>query len=288
MDSAKWQDNLNVLKLMWKNDQLSSQKLMYMLETAIEKEVQKPDDRIDTDFIDSCNSILWELLDGDSYPQRSRKKEDWKIIHKAMRKSNSAIIKRRFVWGAGIALAFSVCLLVLTVLLPNGRVDTYVTSDEQLYVVKGEVNEKSLMPAAMAELGENEFLDIQTMDINAVAEFFGFLPPIPQYIPQGWALKWYEGSISQTDWIFLMVLRNESEEHNMTYQITSSITYNGFDIAYAQNEAGEYINLPNGQKGYLAYNIDDVLITWVDGLTCYDVYGPITSDEALRVIESIH
>lgn len=289
MADATWQEKLDVLRVMYKKGELSAEsaaKIRDKLDKAVDEELSKPAEFVSNAFVDACVELMGVLAGEAVCSYESHKKQNWQAIKKRIGKKDAVPLKR-VLPAFGLAVILVAGVVIVDAIIPTGRISTYSTPDEQLYVVQGEANKVRLMPSAMASLSEGEVLNMVATDIGEVEAFFGFVPPMPKDLPSGWTLDQYEGHIAQSEWMFLMVLSNDAQDHTTTYQITASTTYDGFGMAYPQNGVGSKVKLSNGLEGYLTYNFDNILITWLDGLTCYDVSGPISPEEALKTIESI-
>jgi hypothetical protein len=290
MEDAAWQDKLKVLRLMYEKGELSSEtssKLRDRLDMIVDEELSKPAESINNEFVDACTDLMG-VLSGRIYHSRaSYKRKNWRVLQKRLGIKVANPFKR-LIPAFGIVMIFIISLFVADAVLPMGKVVTYSTPDEQLYIVEGKETRQMLMPSAMASLDEDDVLSINTVDIGEVDAFFGFTPPMPQNIPNGWETDHYEGHISQAEWMFLLVLSNEAHEHTTTYHIVANTMYDGVKTAYHQNEKGTPIKLPNKMDGYFSYNTDDTIVVWQDGLTNYSVSGPVTLEEALNLVETIN
>jgi len=278
---------ISALVLMWRNGELASEKLQGLLAKAVEIELTKPDDEISMKVVEYCESVLWELQGNDLQHEANHKDEIWKVVRQQLRKNRSLAHKHKIGVAFGLAMLIVIGMVVLENVLPNGFVSTYSTPDEQLYIVEGKETRVILVPSAMASLGVDEDLSIQTTNLDEIDAFFGFRPPMPQTFPTGWKIAEYEGHISQIKWTFMLILFSDTQDYHTTYQITVNTTYKDIGTAYHQNEAGNIVELPNGFSGYLSSNMEDTFITWQDGLISYDISGPILADEVLVMVESI-
>jgi len=289
IEDATWQDHLKVLQLMYEKGELSNEsaaKIREMLDSMVDEELSKPAEVINNEFVDKCVDLMGVLAGVDNFNYTSHKRQNWRAIKKLIRKQ-SPIPLRRIFSAIGLVVVLIIGIVVADLVLPIGQVVTYSTPDEQLYIVEGKETRPILVPSAMASLGIDEDLSIQTTNLDEIDAFFGFRPPMPQTFPNGWKIAEYEGHISQIKWTFMLILFSDTQDYHTTYQITVNTTYEDIGAAYHQNEAGHTIALSNGFSGYLSFNMEDILLTWQDGLTGYAVSGPISTDEAMRLVESI-
>ena len=289
IEDATWQDHLKVLQLMYEKGELSNEsavKIREMLDGMVDEELSKPTEVINNEFVDKCVDLMGVLAGVDKLNYASHKRQNWRAIKKLIRKQ-SPIPLRRIFSAIGLVVVLIIGIVVADLALPIGQVVTYSTPDEQLYIVEGKETRPILVPSAMASLGADEDLSIQTTNLDEIDAFFGFKPPMPQTFPTGWKIAEYEGHISQIKWTFMLILFSDTQDYHTSYQITVNTTYDDVRAAYHQNEVGSIIELPNGFSGYLSSNMEDTFITWQDGLTSYDISGPISTDEALVMVDSI-
>ncbi len=254
------------------------------LTNEIESQLQKPENEIDTAYIMECENILESLLPA---PMETRQAENWVQIKKTMGKRRHPFTKRILPLAASLVLVLT-GVMIADAFWPKGSYTSYVSEDEQYYIREVTVDGVHLMPAAVADLDGNETLHEKSTDFQVICDFLGFTPPVPHYAPAGWVFYDYEAYINWAGWSLYMAFEKEGQKHLLSYSVDghSSVEAIG-KTYYSQNEEGVNIPLPNGFTGYLAYNYDDILITWMDGLTSYDVAGPVNKEEALKIIESI-
>lgn len=283
-----WKKTLDTLEYMTREGHLSAEKLEMMMDKLIDTELEKPGTDVDVAFIVAAEEMLSRVNAKKAQDMKSNKCKNLRAIKKRIREKEGKASRVPFplkvicVTACVLAVTFAVSLL-----LPIKQINTYITPDEQQYVVRGEKMSNELIAQAMAECNSDDLLHLQTSSFNEVCDFLGFVPDVPQYVPDGWNLSEYSIYLSVDNYFFAVFFENSDHAHLLSYNAVASDDVELIGSEYEQNEIGVVIKLSNGMSAYMSHNTDDLRIDWHDGFVLFNVYGPVTEDEAMKIINSI-
>jgi hypothetical protein len=114
----------------------------------------------------------------------------------------------------------------------------------------------------------------------------GFSPLMPTWLPEGWTLHTYYAAINDNKTWFYSAYTSDQHEKILMFSISKYDSMENALNSFEQSDKGQLLSI-NGWDVYMATNIDSPVVVWLDDNYCYDLYGPLSEDEMVRIINSI-
>lgn len=252
----------------------------------IQKEASRTDGPADEELILSCVDLM-ERLQGREYEETEVRIAALNHrIAESIQKKQRSQERRRTVFRAVSAIAAVLVLIVgIGVPLRWTWFESWSTPDEQQHVIMGHEITIDMVASAIAENGAKE--PIVVSDFSEFEKHLGFNPRIPSVLCDEWVVDY--GSIRYfSGYIRLVAIYVNSK--NPDASITCTINY-FTDAEYAyfsfeQTCEGEKHNI-DGMDIYLSNNLDRNSATWYNSNMYAQVTGPITSDTAVYLLQSL-
>lgn len=269
------------------NEMLNSGKLTPIeatkrLSAAIDREMQKNPDEIRMSFIDACEDLLYIINTSDSPVSLPHSANKELGVKRRKRKSRVRIIKRASI-AAGIAAVLVVAAFLLDPVLYREWLSGGSTEDEEQFRIVGNVIDPNLVTDGVAE-NYNDHEDFVTDDFDDVIAFFGFAPPMPAWIPDGWSFSQCICMYGvDKQWVTVMYESESADPIIYDIKVFDDIEAAALEVHQNQNEDPQTIN---GREVYILANVDFSLATWFEGNTSYSIYAHITYDDMVKIFES--
>ena len=286
MDSSNCSANykLKAIKAAIANGSLTKEEINKRLTYAIHKENEKRPKERDTDFMMACETILYEMHTGQPYvSRREESKQALKIRlnHVIPQKAASSRIIKRVLVVTG---ALVIIVLGLEILLHRQWLEGIQSPDEQQYVITGQELDPGLVDEGLAD-NAGQPQTITTTDLNEAVNMLGYTPLMPTWLPERWTVEsYYVRNASAT--IFRIQYQSAQGDELLRFGATVYPDIERALLEFEQAKSGTE-TLCNGWSVYITQNVGKCIVVWQTDTTCYSLTGPITSDEAIQMINSI-
>lgn len=289
MDSGNGHANykLEAIKAAIANGTLTKEEIYARLNQAISEEYQKEPQDWDDDFILFCEQILYEMRTG--IPYVSRKEECKQALKNRLNKEEqqSTTSSRVITRGLLMAGALMIVLFGVEILFNREWLSGNSTQDEQQYIISGQTIDPGLVDEGKADDSMTDPQSITTTNLDEAVEALGFVPDMPQWIPDGWESSSYYVAKNESSKWFIATYQKLEQEYSLIYQI---VYYQNAEQALAvfeQNKNGREHVLSDKQIVYISENYDDTTCIWYEDLACYNLMGPESSQTFINMIKSI-
>lgn len=257
------------------------------LEAAIAAEINKKDSSADVEKVRACQSLLWEL----GTHGKEAFVDDTERSLSAFKAKRAAVKakrkKHRFALRAlAVAAVILIVMFGIDALVYQERLQGAQSPDEQRYTIEGNTVNIGMIAQSNAD-PSGEDAQVETTDFAVAVAALGYKPPMPQWIPDGWEPLPYYVSKAASNTQFIATYTNSGQEYDLVYQIVYYADAERASIAFEQNTSGKEFVLRDGRTIYVTENYNDTACVWYEGLVCYNLSGPETSDTLLNIIENI-
>jgi len=286
MDSNSCQGNkkIDAIKKQINSGELTSDDIRRYLAKAMNTELSKPFAEIDNEYIAACQKLLNDLLNINTTESKQPQYERELVQRIEMEKPCS--IRKKIYTTMAIAAALLIFSIVGQGLLSREWLEGSPSQDAQQYVVSGHEIDPHLINTGIAssDLGSSKKLATQSID-EAIA-VLGFAPLLPTHFPGGWTFYTYYAEQNNIFQWFYEALTSSNHEHVLIFDMKKFSDVAKADEYLQQSELGTR-TVVNGWDVYITSNIDEAVAIWIDGTVCYSLYGPLSYDEMIAVINSI-
>ena len=277
----KFADAINELL---NSGKLTPQEATKRLADAVDKELEKPSEDIRESFIATCEDLIYAINNKDEYvsqAESSRRELEGKLEKSKKRGSMS----KRIFAVASIAAVLVVGVIIVDGVLHREWLEGTSTPDQQQLEVVGNVIDPGLVQNGNANIAD-ETREITTTNFDEAVEVLGYTPLVPTWLSEGWEIKEYY-VFSEEGYSRLVVdMLSEKTDQKLKYEIRRYGDMETARFLFEQNEHGTE-TLHNGWDVYFTVNIEQNAAIWLDGDTSYSIYGPVSSDDIVRMINSI-
>lgn len=255
----------------------------YLLE-AIELEEQKPVEQQDAAMLAVYEKVLFALRA--NKPLMTRKEEGRERINTYLH--NHSVNRPRQSATRRVLLAF-VCMAVIflgvEVFANREWIFGRTTDDGEQYVIEGDRIDANLLAQGQADT-ESKHIMITTTSMDEVAGVLGYVPPMPQSIPDGWSLQ--SINIERTKGLnrFAALYGNLHTKYILKYEIRTYEDAKRASMEFEQNNEGELIQM-NGTAIYAFMNTEIHALLWTDKLSVCSIQGPLSNEELMKIATSI-
>ncbi len=288
MDSSNGTANykLKAIKAAIENGTLTKQEINRRLNYAISEEYKKEPVSRDTQFILACEKLLHEMYTGKAYV--SRKEECQRALLRKIESKAENNTKNISKTAWRVVIAACAVLIVVTaieVLLYREWLQGSSTGNEQQYIVSGNDNGLNALPNGIADT-PLAIQSIQTTDFEEVKHVLGFSPKIPDVHLQNWSLEYYSVVVFPSNTTFSATYVNSTYENALLFSIKYYTNIENAQNWIEQNKQEEIIHI--GKKEvYFAENLNNSVCVWSHDSTCYTLFGPLSQNQLIPIIESI-
>jgi len=127
---------------------------------------------------------------------------------------------------------------------------------------------------------------ISTNSLEEAESVLGFSPLVPDWYPKDWTLETYYAAKNETMLWFGIALTSVHQENVLMYTISKYDSIKEAQNSFEQSDKGQ-LHPINGWNVYVSINIDEVIAIWLDNNCCYTLFGALSEEELVKVIESI-
>lgn len=286
MDSSNCAVNykLEAIKAAIADGRLTKEEISRRLTYTIHKENDKRSEERDSDFIMACETILYEMHTG--HPYVSRREESKQALKKRLGRGflRSAVSPRMIKRVLLVTGALVIVALGTDILLRHQWLEAGQSPDEQQYVISGQEADPGVVNQGIAD-NAGQAKTISTTDLSEADTVLGYTPLIPSWLPDGWAVESYYVRIASAT-IFRVQYQNAQAEGLLRFGITIYPDIERALLEFEQVKAGAETQC-NGWTVYIAQNVDRCVAVWQVNTACYSLSGSVTSDDIVRMINSI-
>lgn len=276
--------NLDAIKCLLKEGKVSVQELNESVQTIIQCELKKPSEKIDMDKVYALSDLSWMLCGSPKF-ETSAQKYKVEALAKLKKHDRFRHWKKRSMAAMGLAASLIVLAIIGNGILYRHWLSGDSSEDDQQYLVGGNVVDPGLIAKGSAEIDATD-RDLRTQDFQAVIDFLGYAPDVPQWLPEGWHVREYlASSHSRYQWIMVNYSASHSEDM-LVYQIQRYTDADEAQFSFEQNQTGEKVET-DGLSIYVTLNIEKTTGVWIIDSTTYNIAGPIDTNELLKIQRSI-
>jgi len=263
---------------------LTSSEIKGRLMRAIDKEFNKTDSPADIEFIRAGQSLLDDIygykIEIDHEASRNALKQKMKAS--SWKRSIFRIARNSVLTAAAILVVMFVTDGVFHLQWFEG----HSTEDEQQYVVSGHEIDPSLIEKGNA--GEtDDAREINTTDLAEAIAVLGFTPPMPTWLPEGWAISDYYAYLYDGHQMFRATYTSTDEDIELQYELKRFSDVQSVQDTFEQAEHGDMEHIGDWDI-YISSNINSVMAIWCEGTVYYSVYGTIELEALRKMIHSIN
>lgn len=268
-----------------RSGKLTPQEAAHRLSIAIDRELEKPPAEIRESFIRACTDLMHILSTPEEYVSQAdfNKKQLGVKIRKVEKRRE---MTKRVLITSGIAASILVGVMIGDGILRREWLDGRSTEDQQQFEVVGTVIDPNLVDSGIA--APNDSLQaIESNDLAEISEALGYMPPFPEWCPDGWTSPTL-GLNSHPEFLwFFAEWHNEDIDGLLKYEVKWFNALDGAKEAFEQNEHGQKTTI-NGMDVYFTENIEKSMAVWWEGKTYCTIHGPVSYDTLYNMIESIN
>ena len=274
------------IKTAIENGILTRDEMERRLEAAIAAEIAKDDSTLNAEMIRVCTSMLWQLRTHGKEPFVDDTQEALVRFKKRVAVREKKTRQRRVVIRVAAAtVAIFLMGIGIEAFVNRGWLEGAQSPDEQQYVISGQEIDPGLIGESQADnAGQSQ--TITTTDLNEAVSVLGYTPPMPTWLPDGWAVENYYANHIGNITSFGIRYQRAPDEDLLRFSIT---TYSDVESAIYEFEQGKtgIETQCNGWTVYISENTDAPMAVWREDTACYSITGPISKDELLQIIQSI-
>ena len=263
------------------NGDLSKNEMERRLQEIIDDALSGPlDAPADMELVEQCQSLLWALKTNGSIPYPDHAQENKQQLMQRLATSPSQ--KGRPLLRRVIAVAAILVLLCGLSVISIQWISGKSTPDGQQYIVQGHEISTDLIQKCIAEnLAQGGLVTTSREEAEA---FLGFEISLPDTLLGQYSCEKFDINILPV-WIQCKMnyVLNENRIEIMVYYLTD---IQDSTLFTEQDSNGEYILVDN-KKIYLATNMGNSNITWIDDNSVYDISGMFTLDQGIKIINEI-
>ena len=274
------------IKAAIKDGTLTGSEIRRRLIASIDKELEKPEQLADMEFIRVAHAILREMHRSTIVVDDEALEVSLKCAQKKMAASEKHRIIKRFTIRTILATAaVFVVLAVGDGIFHWEWLSGKPTDDQQQYVVSGHEIDPSLIEKGNAA-DADVYRETTTTDLSEAVTVLGFTPPIPSWFPDEWELKNYYAHANNLYQIFTLNLASEESEKPISYSVTRFSHMEDAEAAFEQNELGVRTSV-NDRSIYLTMNYDLAVAIWHENNICYSLHAPVPEETIIQIVKSI-
>lgn len=258
------------------NGKLTSVDMVSRLTNLVDEEISKS--QPDMSLIQATLDLL-ARLQSEKYTSDIEQSKKCLSQYLQRRKKRSEITKKACFVVAVLAIAFAVDLLGHGEWLDGQTID-----QGQIYEVSGSDFDAGLLRKGNADIESLAPKTIRSNSLPEIEKFLGYKPSTPLYLPDGVYPEEYWASTSFISNEF----RIEYHVGNgyLTYIQTIYTEPEYCQISFEQNSSGKEVEI-NGKHVYLTQNVEDIVLIWLDKLTCHMLSGNLPLAEMVKMMAEL-
>ena len=258
--------------------------LVQRLHALVDRELSHSDQPADMELVQSCQDILYRLHhQGEVYVSSCATS-----LAKAKKKLHKPWLSLpSFSPAARIAAVFIVLFgggLLFDLFISGEYLLGTSSPDEQQYIVAGTDIDSIITTEVEAEQNRRT-QTVSTVDFAEATTVFGSVPPLLNWLPNGWGNCHYYVIASEHTKMFSAQYENEQANEYIKLTIHKYDNVEAAKAAFEQNETGDE-HIMHDHKVYIANNIGNAVAVWLTEHTCYSITGPVTYSEIIQIVES--
>ncbi len=268
---------------------LSKEDLDRLMLEAIEKESMKKE--ADYAWVEACCQLMQNTDSEDALPKDwpDHRQAIWANIQAAMEKEEGkekVTALKPSKWLKVLTAAACIALAVGGITLSVSWYQGVQTEGGQTYELRGQKIDVSEGSQAVAA-SNDDLQEVETTDLSEMISFLGFTPPLPTWIPDGWAIEEYYAYTIGGDWYASVSFVKDGIDNVLSYSCTYAADPSTVITTFPQDGVGEYVPLVSGETVYFSTNIEDTIAIWQKQNQYMFIAGSISRNEIVEMIENI-
>lgn len=251
---------LQELQQQYEQSLIDSDTLSDLLSMLVEEELSKPDTEINTAWLNACTDLMADI-DCEKMQFQPDRMEESKRQLRSRLQMKKATVWRSILVAACLVLAVGIAFALAP--LRRGMNDPLMEN-----AIAGDKRDGLVAP---------------TFDPERISAFLGYMPPIPEWLPDGWKYSGYQafdGASGQR-----IILTYDKDGGNSSLVYTYMRTDNTPELI---GENRQQITLENGLVVDLHRENDTLTASWATDQEVFSVRGPVSEDELFQMIQRIH
>lgn len=280
------QIQLEAIRQAISDGRLTAQQIHSILLEEISKELNKPKEEVDTEYISACHELLGALNRSRAAAAISHYEANLQAIQNKMQPRFSfspCTGWRRLATAMCLALIF----LCVGLFIPEGWIITRQTEDKGQYIMQGIETPAGFSSVADAGPALNRIGTYDTTSWQEVVHLMGGKPCVPQWMPSDWSILTYNVGLTSTSSTLTIIYINNNVGKTQIFQSTTYFELSSLHRYVEQNDEGYVTELENGTTVYITDNIDNISATWNTSSTDYLLTGSIPAHDLIRIVESM-
>ncbi len=283
---ARSQIQLEAIRQAISEGRLTAQQIHNILLEEISKELCKPKEEVDTEYIGACQELLESLNRSRAAAVSSHYEKNLQAIQNKLQPRFS--FSPRTGWGRlATAMCMALVFLCVGLLIPEGWIITRQTEDKGQYIMQGIETPAGFGSVADAGPAFDRIGTYDTTSWQEVVRLMGGKPCVPQWMPSDWSILTYNVGLTSTTSTLTIIYLNDNVGKTQIFQSTTYFELSSLHRYIEQNDEGYETELENGTTVYITDNIDNISATWNTSSTDYLLTGSIPANDLIRIVESM-
>lgn len=251
---------LQELQQQYEQSLIDSDTLSDLLSMLVEEELSKPDTEINTAWLNACTDLMADIDREKTQFQLDRMEESKRELHSRL-STKKATVWRGILVAACLVLAVGIAFAFAP--FRHGMND-------------------SIMENAIAG-DKRDGLVAPTFEPDRISVFLGFMPPIPEWLPDGWKYSGYQAFDEASRQSVILTYDKDGETSSLVY--TYMRTDNTPELI---GDNRQQIILENGTVVDLYRENGMITASWANDQEAFFVAGSISEDDLFQMIQRIH
>lgn len=252
--------------------------------TEITKELEKPLEEVDMDYVNACQALLTSLNSSRAAAIESHYDSNLEAIRRRLRRDRHCFVPVRPLRLA-TAFCLSALLLLGGVLFFQNNVEISMTPNEEQLIVQGiDPSDDTVSHANEASSGSHGLYTTENWD-EAIA-LFESTPDAPTWLPSGWSVVDYRIALLDTYKRITITYQDETHNERLVFTEKVYIDIEAYRSEIEQNAYGYTTTLESGTTVYITKNFELTTTRWQRDKRQFTLYGSIDESDLLRCIES--
>jgi len=282
MDSLWERHQIQAIRQAVSEGRLDAEKIHQAMLDEISKELDKPLEEVDMDYVNACDRLLTELNRSRAAAIESHYASNLIAIRRKLELASRHRTTACF-FRFGIACCLIVILVFSGTLFSRKEFEVAISPNEEQLIIQG-VKPNGHVESRADAMHTAGIYD--TQDWDEALSLYGSVPMVPAWMPYGFVAQSYNVDIIEAYKTITIIYQNGNHD----ILVFSEKTYRQMDVARREIEQNDYGNtkvLQNGMKVYIANNYELRTANWSkDNVNC-TFYGGISESDLLKCLESI-
>jgi len=284
--SGKQGASIDAIKTAIAEGSLTKKEIERRLEGVVAHEIDRKDGPADLELVNACLDLLCEIQTHGQFQFESHASKNKKAVldryKKHARRNRRRVALTRV---AAVAAVLCVCVLGVEIVFHREFFVNSVTPDEQQYYVQGVVEDPNIVKDGQAqEIDQPDSLI--TDNLEEAISFYGFTPPLLQWLPDGWSVAYY--SVHHKEWYsrFVVTYSSNLSDRVVSYEVRH---FDDLEDAYASFEQDSEGKMPLNAvpNGYYSVNRGEYTAIWYKEDMVFSLYGALSENDFFRIVRSI-